>query len=159
MCMSECFYERFEDYKYMMIYHTDACIFRDKIKEFINLGYNWYGAPIQNAHYLYNGGFNIRNIEKCKEVCVFTKDKIDFYRNYCINEDIVFSVALGNLLPRGVAIQFSWECFLSGAQVNEYLALTNNQGPMGCHNFKKDRFLLFKPFIKKEILDKYEGLV
>ena len=161
LCMSECFYERFSQYEYMMIYQTDACIFRDNMQEFIKLGYNWYGAPIQTEPYLYNGGFNIRKIARCREICSVTKSEIDFYGSYEheINEDVVFSTVIGNLPPRDVAILFSWEHFLSINQIKEYIALTENKGPMGCHYFKREHFPFLKPYLKKEILEKYESLI
>lgn len=159
LCMDSLLYERFRGYEYMMIYQTDACIFYDTIDAFLKLGYNWYGAPIQNAHYLYNGGFNIRKIDECKKICDFIKDKVKFYLDYKINEDVVFSTLIGNIIPRNLSILFAWEHFNSYNQIKEYFQITENKGPMGCHFFKKERFSLYKVLMNPEILKKYENLI
>lgn len=45
MMMSPAFYERFLDYEFMLICHTDAWVFRDDLEEWIAQGYDLVAAP------------------------------------------------------------------------------------------------------------------
>lgn len=66
------FYERFSNYKYMLIYQLDAYVFNDSLEEWCLLGYDYIGAPIIGKHHEYifdrntyrigNGGLSLRNI-------------------------------------------------------------------------------------------------
>lgn len=44
-CCTKEFYELFKDYEYMLKYEADAWVFEDRLDEFIELGYDYYGAP------------------------------------------------------------------------------------------------------------------
>ena len=39
------FYERYKDYKYILIYQLDAYVFRDELKYWCNLEYDYIGSP------------------------------------------------------------------------------------------------------------------
>ncbi len=43
--LSTCFYERFLDSSYILIYQLDAYVFRDELKEWCEKGYDYIGAP------------------------------------------------------------------------------------------------------------------
>ncbi len=45
------FYKVFKDYSYILIYHTDAYVFRDELEYWCSKGYDYIGAPL----YEYNG--------------------------------------------------------------------------------------------------------
>lgn len=45
LMLSTCFYERFLDNDYMLIYQLDAYVFRDELEEWCNKGYDYIGAP------------------------------------------------------------------------------------------------------------------
>lgn len=45
LMMSEIFYQRFTDYKYILIYQLDAYVFRDELKAWCDKGYDYVGAP------------------------------------------------------------------------------------------------------------------
>lgn len=45
LMMSETFYQRFIDYKYILIYQLDAYVFKDELAEWCNKGYDYIGAP------------------------------------------------------------------------------------------------------------------
>lgn len=65
------FYERFAEYKYMLIYQLDAWVFRDELDEWCNKGYDYIGAPWlekSNSGELQltgvgNGGFSLRRVQ------------------------------------------------------------------------------------------------
>ena len=43
-------YSRFEKYEYMLIYQLDAFVFSDRLMEFVEAGYDYIGAPLNNRH-------------------------------------------------------------------------------------------------------------
>lgn len=63
MCCNKNFYNLFSDYDYILIYQTDCWVFEDRLDEFINLGYDWYGAawPLEGDK-VGNGGFSLRKV-------------------------------------------------------------------------------------------------
>lgn len=65
------FYERFAEYKYMLIYQLDAWVFRDELDEWCSKGYDYIGAPwiekddrgdLQLTG-VGNGGFSLRRVQ------------------------------------------------------------------------------------------------
>ena len=64
------FYRRFEAYEYILIYQLDAFVFKDELKKFCAMGYDYIGAPVAKFEpkwYLINarignGGFSLRKI-------------------------------------------------------------------------------------------------
>jgi hypothetical protein len=71
LMMSKQFYHRFLNYEYILIYQLDAYVFRDELKYWCNLNFDYIGAP-----WLYekggklvisgigNGGLSLRNTNK-----------------------------------------------------------------------------------------------
>lgn len=59
LMLSDDFYALFEQYRYILLYQTDAILLKPMsyIKEFIELGYDYIGAPWLN--YEYEGGMEI----------------------------------------------------------------------------------------------------
>lgn len=47
LLLSTSFYKRFQSYKYMLIYQTDAFVFRDELLSWCSRGYDYIGAPIR----------------------------------------------------------------------------------------------------------------
>lgn len=45
LMLSESFYARFTEYKYILIYQLDAYVFKDELAEWCNKGYDYIGAP------------------------------------------------------------------------------------------------------------------
>lgn len=96
MASSVDFYKMFEDYKYLLICHLDAWVFRDELQMWIDKGYHYIGAPwfllrdhsswvspgessIPLSRLMYpqggNGGVCLRNIEKTIELLSGHKPK------------------------------------------------------------------------------------
>lgn len=81
LMLSVCFYERFCDYKKILIYQLDALVFSDRLQEFCALDYDFIGAPwvlglgrqqLPNrsgglAH-VGNGGFSLRDTKACLQL-------------------------------------------------------------------------------------------
>ena len=74
LCLSYDFYKRLDDYEYMLIYQTDCWIFRNEIKKFCEMGYDYIGGPIYSPGSRWpgfknsmrpvvgNGGLSLRKI-------------------------------------------------------------------------------------------------
>jgi len=72
-CLSKTFYERFSNYKYMLIYQLDAWVFKDELEYWCKQDYDYIGAPWKlDALYELtgvkvncggNGGFSLRKID------------------------------------------------------------------------------------------------
>lgn len=63
------FYKPFEKFDYMLIYQTDCWAFEDRLDYFMDLDYDWYGAPWPQHHdSIGNGGFSLRKISKMLEI-------------------------------------------------------------------------------------------
>jgi hypothetical protein len=70
------FYSAFKEYRYILLYHTDALVFSDQLLEWCNSGYDYIAAPwfrpiIGPLSYkkgssaiVGNGGFSLRNVQK-----------------------------------------------------------------------------------------------
>ena len=121
LLLSEDFYTAFEKYEYLLIAQPDAVVWQDKdrIPEFIEMGFDYYGAPWQPARPIWewtfpkketfpffrircckkqgdgitmgNGGFSLRHIRHCRELIhEFRHRKIYWF--WKRNEDIFFGV-------------------------------------------------------------------
>lgn len=78
LCFSESFYQRFDDYLYMLICQLDVWIFRDELGYWCEKGYDYIGAPIFYGYTpkrfskkimgIGNGGFSLRKISHAKAI-------------------------------------------------------------------------------------------
>lgn len=121
LLLSEGFYRAFDRYDYMLIAQPDAVVWQDedRLDEFIEKGYDYYGAPWEPARRIWewtfikknsfpgfkircckgrndgiimgNGGFSLRHIEHCRQLIhKFGWRRIYWFVNR--NEDIFFGV-------------------------------------------------------------------
>lgn len=75
MLFSRKFYEAFQEYEFILIYHLDALVFSDQLKEWCNMGFDYVAPPwIKHPEAPYsgnpeyegkvgNGGFSLRKID------------------------------------------------------------------------------------------------
>lgn len=77
LLMSKEFYKRFEFYTFMLICQLDVYVFKDELNLWLNKRYDNIGAPIFRGYSMpsavfqeigNNGGFCLRNIQKCIKV-------------------------------------------------------------------------------------------
>lgn len=155
LVMSAIFYERFLDYKYILIYQLDAFVFADKLEYFCGLNYDYIGAPWLHGmiHYISdkkciwyvgNGGFSLRNV--CSFLKVINKRQSEIIA--CrINEDIFFSSLDDknfNIAPIEVALQFAFE-----REVRKCFEENNGNLPFGCHAWTRYDFQFWRPYIEQ----------
>lgn len=146
LCEEWQFYSAFSEYEFMVIYQLDAWVFEDRLEYFINLGYDYIGAPHlvgikgkdgENG----NGGFCLRRIKVFLDVC----KKTDF-SNFRALEDCVFTQNLKSnfkLAPLDICRQFS---FQESPQIQ--FEKNGNKLPMGCHAFMRFNKNFWKSYIK-----------
>lgn len=106
LMLSSIFYERFLDYKYILIYQLDAYVFRDALESWCKKSYNYIGAPWIKRHYVLkqikslfnkitgkkvrrpysdayykagNGGFSLRRTQSFYEIINNENDLINIY--------------------------------------------------------------------------------
>ena len=91
MALSPEFYRTFKTYKYLLICHLDAWVFRDDLQRWIDKDYDYIGAPWflgcegSNAPLEKlmcpqggNGGFSLRKVDKMIELTTKRKRKLNF---------------------------------------------------------------------------------
>lgn len=121
------FYERFNEFKYILIYQTDAYVFKDDLLKWANMRYDYIGAPWYGAYFpnslefrkglpiwrsnlrirkilkepdriVGNGGFSLRNVKSIIKNLKLYKRHLNKW--HCREyEDTFFSIALPNLNP------------------------------------------------------------
>lgn len=101
--MNPMLYSRISGWKYVLIYHLDAFLFRDELAAWCETGYDSIGAPIYEFNetstpdkYLGtgNGGFCLRNIDSC--IKVLSENKI-LFRYKDIKKDFLMYNCNGRL--------------------------------------------------------------
>ena len=171
LMLSEEFYSRFIEFEYLLLYQTDAYVFRDDLQYYIEMGYDYYGAPV--PHYIWtdlwsitgkkvmvgNGGFSLRKIRKCLDVIrkkneIFektgTKDYFekneDVFWSYCtLDDDIDFSAPTPEIAMK-FSIDIDLENVLNGLPCDL---------PFGCHRWNKCNNLgMWRPYIEEIISDR-----
>ncbi len=156
------FYQKFQEYEYMLIYQLDAFVFTDQLEYFCSLGYDYIGAPMPFSQWtdvhgrIGNGGFSLRKIAACQEVCsqreIIIKNT-DCKRIFLQVEDKFFGYCgsapqIKFRVPSvRVALRFAIE--FNAAHAWEKLSLKNL--PFGCHAWSKPRYFplwrhLMEPF-------------
>lgn len=154
LCKSYDFYNRFSDYKYILIYQLDCLIFRDDIDYWCDKDYDYIGAPIilNNLNWDFipivgNGGFSLRKVEYFKSITdpngEFRKkydsvlEKHKKKEKYEEFEDLYFCEFVNSKWHFDVptieeSLQFSID-------MNPDIVFDPNRGfPMGCHAFCKN---------------------
>jgi hypothetical protein len=76
LLMSEMFYQRFADFRFMLIYQLDALVFSDRLLEFCSGDWDYIGAPwfkseqspTKGFSRVGNGGFSLRKVRSFLDV-------------------------------------------------------------------------------------------
>ncbi|MGE0760309.1 MAG: DUF5672 family protein [Pirellulaceae bacterium] len=76
LMLSRTFYEAFQDYEYVLIYHLDALVFSDELESWCRQGYDYIGAPWlisadapeMGFSGVGNGGFSLRRVSSILDV-------------------------------------------------------------------------------------------
>ena len=156
------FYQAFEQHEYLLIYQTDAYVFRDELLEWANKGYDYIGAPwievppsnkktlFNLSKWLYNkvgnGGFCLRKISTHIQLC----QKWGWIQKlWQKNEDFFWCVLIPPLAPSfqvppvEEALAFAFELAPATAYQRN-----GQQLPFGCHAWEKYQPEFWGQFIK-----------
>lgn len=158
------FYERFDNFKYILIYQLDAFVFRDELEYWCDQGFDYIGAPWVNMNlfqwlqtglypkklYYYhrffgkgrflsrvgNGGLSLRNVKAC------------YYNNYIFkktslkwraNEDSYFSHYVKTYNPFFRLAPFKTALKFSFDAFPQKAYEKNNYNlPFGCHGWYRN---------------------
>lgn len=144
LCSIE-FYERFIEFEYVLIYQLDAFVFQDRLQEFCEAGYDYYGAPWlygswngKKRLYVGNGGLSLRRTQaviKLLETEAYEGGHEDTFFGGCRSD--FFRVA-----PIDIALKFAFE-----TDVRKCYLMNNKQLPFGCHAWHKWDYSFWKPYI------------
>ena len=158
LLLDEKFYEKFREYKYLLIYQLDAFVFKDELMKFCTMGYDYIGAPVTGGDWrkfhVGNGGFSLRNIKKTIAM-VRRKEEIkkkmfalmdydyfaeDLFFSYCgYDKEIDFCVPS----PR-LASTFSAEMdYAHGLR-----DISKRGLPLGCHYWPKMNYDFWRKYIE-----------
>jgi hypothetical protein len=153
---SSFFYENFIDYEFSLICQPDAIVLKPELQKWLNLPYDYIGAPWPKGYsvkintkkiaipegiictaFVGNGGLSLRRNQACIGLLYEFADVAEMWQSCGHAEDIFFSI-LGSIsckfmIPNvRIASQFSYETEL------EILDMLNNQAtPFGVHAWKK----------------------
>lgn len=94
LMLSTSFYERFQQYEYLLVYHLDALVFSDQLEAWCNQGFDYIGPPWQETADtpwvkepgVGNGGFCLRKVSSCLKVLNSSNYAIDpekYWQKYC----------------------------------------------------------------------------
>lgn len=152
-------YKNFPDYEYVLIYQTDAFIIKDDLEKWMDIGYDYVGAPWVNIYnetnpemdyydFVGNGGFSMRNTKKFIEITEEVKNvgmdglpkAEDRFFNWHVIHEIPFTK------PQIFqALQFAFETVPQTAY-----KLNGNSLPFGCHAWQKaGRKEFYDPIFRK----------
>src|SRR5690606_21588852 len=163
LMLSEDFYQRFLDFKYMLIYQLDAFVFKNELKSWCDKGYDYIGAPwiaspnttLKKILGLFdskrkkergkiffkvgNGGFSLRNIAKSYKIA--HDMKIDIETNlkrdkndFYIMEDIFWSITVPKQYSDFNIPEYKEALnFAMDRKPDLAIKINNNKLPFGCH--------------------------
>jgi hypothetical protein len=159
LLLSAAFYQRFDNYDYILIHQTDALLFKDNLDVWMDLGYDYIGAPWpqgmsldlgnENAEvyhgtrfqaFVGNGGFSLRSVEKSIAILREAQMLHAFWLAHSLNEDCFYAFA-GLLTEQfsiptpEIASRFSLEL-----QAEQYVSANQGEIPTGCHAWWKHDF-------------------
>lgn len=145
------FYRYFVDnYDYMLIYQTDAWMFKDELEYWINKGYDYIGAPfmfrypsaqgygVQNHLYNGNGGVSLRNIQWMIDNLERINGEISIDGVY---EDIYISLHFehNNNPLFSECMQFAWD-----GKPDLLWQMNQFNTPFCCHNYIGNGYDFYK---------------
>lgn len=163
------FYQQLSDYRYHLIYQTDAYVFRDELAQWCQQGFDYVGAPwidwihasrwAKNQNRLRrllwllgyrrfdsvgNGGFSLRHTKRLQSVLELLQAHASSFEH---NEDFFFAFEARRLgQPLRIPSVQQALAFAFDEQPELAWKMNQMQLPMGCHGWHK-----FQSFWEKHI--------
>lgn len=160
------FYQRFEDFEYLLIHQTDALLFKDDLDTWMARGFDYVGAPwpagvpltldaphsghppgTQLKVFVGNGGLCLRNVRQMIAIIRNATSLHAMWLQRNFPEDCFFAFANAisgqlNIPDAATASLFSLE---QGAE--QYFADNNATIPTGCHDWVRKNFTFWQKII------------
>jgi glycosyltransferase involved in cell wall biosynthesis len=173
LLLSEVFYERFSNYKYMLIYQLDCFVFKDELLSWCNKEYDYIGAPWisskqtkiksflnkfdkpqkkKRAKIFYkvgNGGFSLRRVDKFLNITRFHNNIIEKelkrdLDDFKLMEDVFWSFTASKLDSTFTIPNYEEALkFAMDRKPDIALKINNNILPFGCHGINKPKVINF----------------
>jgi hypothetical protein len=164
LMLSARFYERFLNYKYLLIYQLDAYIFENQLDYWEKANYDYVGSPwlipppiasnkkpkVNIQHWFVNrvgnGGLSLRKVKTHYWTMIFYWILIKFFP---LNEDMFLGILMDFINPffkkpkAMEALKFAFEM-----QPRKSFELNNHQLPFGVHAWEKYDPEFWKEWIK-----------
>jgi hypothetical protein len=156
LLLSSMFYQRFDDYEFLLILQPDAIILHDDLDFWCGAPFDYVGAPWPDGYELFvnagrfegnngkrvkvhvgNGGLSLRRVKKCLSLLAEFEEAKQVFELTGSSEDLFFSV-MGVLsgdfvIPNEItASRFSLEL-----QPSYYFSINGGKLPMGGHAWWK----------------------
>jgi hypothetical protein len=170
LMLSKVFYERFLEYKYILIYQLDAFVFSDQLDDWCSRGYDYVGAPwLDRCNYLFllkksplrslfllisgrlvnnvgNGGLSLRKVRTFFRLSSLFKRKALAWKS---NEDYFWSYWLGfypflKIPAYKEALSFSFEL-----NPEKCFILNKYEYPFGCHAWERYDIDFWRPVFSR----------
>ncbi len=172
LMLRKSFYDRFRDYRYILIHQLDAFVFSDQLESWCARGFDYVGAPwldepdmeklaletgrIRRTFPRWakglntsvgNGGLSLRKVRTFRLWLAITGRRA---HGWPYNEDAFWAFYAASFYPLfrvprlELALKFSFE--LSPAKCFE---LNNRELPFGCHAWEKYDIDFWRPFFSK----------
>lgn len=168
LLLSKSFYERYDDYEFILILQTDAIVLRDELDFWCSQPFDYVGAPWPFGFELFvnlglfegdfgrhvrvtvgNGGLSLRRVDKCKKILSEFPTAINIFCRSGSSEDLFFSV-MGSLshdfvVPNEItASRFAMEL-----KPSYYYQVNGGYTPMGGHAWYKTEPDFWRPLLVK----------
>jgi hypothetical protein len=172
LMMSKAFYERFKNYKYMLLHQLDAYLFRDELENWCKKDYDYIGAPWLTSNNLFyklfkskklkkrkpifnkvgNGGFSLRKISTFLSFFTNNESVVKEYEDHDLYgiEDVFWSLIVPKYIDFNIPNTKLAAKFCLDRKPELGLKMNNGELPFGCHGFEKSKT---KPFWKQYIDD------
>lgn len=156
LMLKEDLYLKFIEYRYVLIYQLDAFIFGSDVGKFIELDYDYIGAPTLEGMYkpyreekvlfTQNGGFSLRKVKSFVKWINDNKKEIELMSKYDAEDSIIYALRDKGLkiAPIDIALQFSFD-----SNVKECFKKSQGKLPLGCHAWERYAYDIWKPYIEK----------
>jgi hypothetical protein len=165
------FYERFSNYKFILILQTDAIILRDELDFWCAQPFDYVGAPWPDGYEIFvnlglfegeygkrvkvevgNGGLSLRRVNKCISLLKEFEAAISVFCSSGSSEDLFFSVmaSLSNdfVVPNAItASRFSLELSPSF-----FFHVNGGQMPMGGHAWWRHEPEFWQAYFRESLL-------
>lgn len=160
LCLSESFYQRFIQFKYMLIYQLDALVFSDRLLDFCNLDYDYIGAPLDNyiwsEYHVGNGGLSLRKISSTlalvrEKEYIFSKLP-SYKRELFEKQEDNFFAYCGATVGISYRVPDPYSATEFSAQSDAFRGITDisSRGlPFGTHHWPAWNYHFWRPIVQK----------